>query len=229
MEHLIFYKKETDLRPSVEKHKFSYTRAYTLIFTKTTKSLGQELAKYPNALLYYFCDSLADEDRISLSNIISRFENIKICLCTNAKHALQAWKLQAFDFKEHPIDNQKLQESYRKFLQVEGGDIKAFKIKTNQGLFTIPFKSVNYLKADGNYTKLGLVKDKSLIETKQLQFYEFCCENDQNMKRVHRSYIMNFRNIKKVTKDLVFFYNSERGIKISLSLATKIKRILLSK
>jgi len=229
MEHLIFYKKDTDLRSNVEKHKFSYTRAYTMIFTKTTKSLSSQLAKYPKALLYYFCDSLSDEDRITLSNILSRFENIKICLCTNAKHALQAWKLNVFDFKEHPIDNQKLQESYRKVLVAEGGDVKAFKIKTNQGLFTIPFKSVNYLKADGNYTKLGLIKDKYLMETKQLQFYEFCCENDFNMKRVHRSYILNFRNIKRVTKNEVFFYNSEKSIKTSLSLASKIKRILLSK
>jgi len=229
MEHLIFYKKETDLRHSVEKHKFSYTRAYTMIFTKTTKSLGQELVKYPKALLYYFCDTLNDEDRISINNILSRFEDIKICLCTNSKHSLQAWKLNVFDFKEHPIDNQKLQESYRKLLYAEGGDIRAFKIKTNQGLFTIPFKSVNYLKADGNYTKLGLIKDKSLIETKQLQFYDFCCENDPNMKRIHRSYILNFRNIKRVTTDQVFFYNSEKSIKISQTLASKIKRTLLSK
>ena len=229
MENLIFYKKDTDLRTGVEKHKFSYTRPYTMVFTKSVKSLGQELSKYPKALLFYFCDTLTDEDRIALSNIISRFEDIKVCLCSNAKHALQAWKLKVFDFKEHPIDNQKLQESYRKFLFFEGGDIKAFKVKTNQGLFTIPFKSVNYLKADGNYTKLGLIKDKSFVETKQLQFYEFCCENDQNMKRVHRSFIMNFRNIKRVTTDQIYFYNSEKSLKISLSLAKKIKRILLSK
>lgn len=229
MEHLIFYKKDTDLRQGVEKHKFSYTRAYTMVFTQSIKSLGLELSKYPKALLYYFCDSLTDEDRIALSNIISRFENIKICLCTNSKHALLAWKLNVFDFKEHPIDNQKLQESYRKLLQFEGGDVKSFKIKTNQGLFTIPFKSVNYLKADGNYTKIGLLKDRSIIETKQLQFYEFCCENDHNMKRIHRSFIMNFRNIKKVTTNQVYFYNSEKAITISLTLATKIKRILLSK
>jgi len=229
MEHLIFYKKDTDLKPSVEKHKFSYTRAYTMVFIQSAKSLGQELTKYPKALLYYFCDTLNNEDRIALSNIISRFENIRICLCTNAKHALQAWKLNVFDFKEHPIDNQKLQETYRKMLQAEGGDIKAFKIKTNQGLFTIPFKSVNYLKADGNYTKLGLIKDKSFVETKQLQFYEFCCENDHNMKRIHRSYIMNFRNIKRVTTNQVFFYNSQKPIDVSLTLAKNIKRALLSK
>ena len=229
MEYLIFYKKGSDLRPKVEKHKFSYTRAYTLIFTQSTKSLSQELVKYPKALLYYFCDTLKDEDRITLNNIISRFEHIRICLCSNAKHALQAWKLNVFDFKEHPIDNQKLQETYRKMLQAEGGDVKVFRIKTSQGLFTIPFKSVNYLKADGNYTKLGLIKDKSLIETKQLQFYEFCCENDQNMKRVHRSFIMNFRNIKRVTTNQVFFYNSEKALPISMSLAKRIKRTLLSK
>ena len=229
MDQLIFFKSGVDLKSSVEKHRFSYTRQYSMTFAQNLRGLAEQLTKQPTALLFYFCDNLSNSDRISISNITKRFEDIKLVLCTHSSFALEAWRLQVFDFQNHPINNKKLQESYTKHLSSQGGNLKSFNVKSSQGLFTIPFKSVNYLRANGNYTLIALTRDKSLLETKQLKHYISCTEHDINMKRVHRSFILNFRNIKSVSKSEITFYNSEKKLPVSLSLAAKIKRILLAR
>jgi len=173
MDQLIFFKSGVDLKSSVEKHRFSYTRQYSMTFAQNLRGLAEQLTKQPTAL--------------------------------------------------------QLQESYTKHLSSQGGNLKSFNVKSSQGLFTIPFKSVNYLRANGNYTLIALTRDKSLLETKQLKHYISCTEHDINMKRVHRSFILNFRNIKSVSKSEITFYNSEKKLPVSLSLAAKIKRILLAR
>ena len=93
----------------------------------------------------------------------------------------------------------------------------------------IPFKMINYLKANGNYTQISLRGGKNLFETKQLQMYEYFTERDLSMRRLHRSYIFNLSNIKRVGKKTADFYATDNSLSLSISLEKKIKAALLGK
>lgn len=228
MDNLFFYKKDTNLKDNVSKIRFSYTREYRLIFSNDSNQLKRNLEKYEDGLLFYMTNLLTKEDRVSITNISQILPELKICLCSHISHANDAWKLNLFHFLDHPISNIGLSEVYKKYLN---GLIKFdhdLKLMTKEGLVKIPFRLINYLKANGNYTRIYLRGGKFLMETKQLQKYEYFTECDLRMKRLHRSYIFNIRNIKSVGKNEVHFYKTEHALKLSLTLCKNIKSALLS-
>ena len=229
MDHLIFYKKNVDLKESLSKVRFSYTREYWMHITNTEEKLLKHVKQYSGALLFFFCDKLTEQNRITISNLRNRFPDLRICLCTNEIHSLEAWKLDVFHFLDHPTDNKKLIQGYNKYISNLGGVNKEFKIKRSNGLHRIPFHVVNYLRAEGNYTRIYTPKPRPVVETKQLQMYMFCTEEDLNMRRVHRSFIINMKRIRTVGNKQVHFYNTEGPLEISKALEMKLKRILLGK
>jgi len=229
MDNLIFYKKNVDLQPVISKIRFSYTREYSLIFTKKPKELKDHLMKVKNGLLFFFTDNLDQSDRISITNIKNVFPNIDICLCSNKIFALDAWHLHVFHFVPQPTTNVALEESYKKHVSNRGGADKELKVKTKEGIVRIPFKMINYLRGKGNYTHIGLRGGKTFLETKQLGQYEYFSEIDLNMKRLNRSYIFNMSNIKIGGEQSITFYATEKKLELSKSLATLVRRTLLSK
>ncbi len=229
MDNLLFYKKNVDLQPVVSKIRFSYTREYSLIFTKTQTQLKEHLVKAKSGLLFFFSDNLDQSDRISISNIKKLFPEIKICLCSNKSFALQAWQLHVFHFVPHPTTNISLEDTYKKYVSGLGGVDKELKVKTKEGIVRIPFKMINYLQAKGNYTRISLRGGKMILETKQLGQYEYFSEIDLNMKRLNRSYMFNMSNIKVAGEQSVGFYGTDKKLELSKSLAKLIRRTLLSK
>jgi len=229
MDHLIFYKKDVDLKDSISKIRFSYTRECWMHITDNELKLMKHIRQYPQALLFFFCDKLTESNRITISNLQNKFTELKVCICTNASHSLEAWKMNVFHFLDHPTDNKKLIQGYSKYISSLGGVSREFKIKRPNGLHRIPFHYVNYLRAEGNYTKIYTPKPRPIVETKQLQMYMFATEEDLNMRRVHRSFILNMKRIQKVGNMKVHFYGTEAPLEISKALEMKLKRILLAK
>lgn len=229
MDNLIFYKKNVDLQAQISKIRFSFTREYALIFTQKPTDLKAQLVKAKSGLLFFFTDELDQSDRISLSNIRNVFPEIKVCLCSNKAFALDAWQMHVFHFVAQPTTNIGLEDSYKKYVSNMGGVDKELKVKTKEGIVRIPFRMINYLRGKGNYTHIGLKGGKTILETKQLGQYEYFSEIDLNMKRLNRSYIFNMSNIKVAGEQSVNFYATEKKLELSKSLATLIKRTLLSK
>lgn len=229
MDHLIFYKKGVDLKENISRIRFSYTREYTLVFTSEPKSLVTYLKKYKDGILFFFSDELTKADRISISNIKNSFSKIKVCLCSHTAFAIDAWQMHVFHFLAQPIDNLGLEDAYKKFVAETGGLDQELKLKTKEGIVRISFKMINYLRASGNYTQICLRGGKVFTETKQLQNYEYFTERDLSMKRMHRSFIFNMRNIKTVGDKVVQFYATEKPLELSKALEKKIKHTLLAK
>ncbi len=229
MDTLIFYKENENLKETVQKIRFSQHRPYTLHFADKKQTLQRQLKQELSAILFYITSQLKQRDRVFIQTINNQCPQIKICLCSSAKFALDAWKLDAFHFLEYPMTGLKLKTAYQKYVRNIAGSADHFSIKTSEGLVTIPLRELQYLKASGNYTSIHTKKAKPHFITKQLNQYMHLTEQDSRILRMHRSYIFNLRNVKAVGKSSLTFYGSEEPVDISQALAIKIKKELLGK
>lgn len=229
MDTIIFYKEGASLKEKMESIRLSYTRPYAALFANTEKKMISMVKEYPSSLLIYFGDQLGKRDRIILRNLRGLYADLSVTLCSKATFALDAWKLDLFHFEDYPIESSQIIHSYKKYINKSHESINEFVLKTDMGIKKIGYNAVTYLSADGNYTKIHVKGDRSIIQTKQLQCFQECTEKDLNMKRVHRSYIINFKNVKRVNNTELHFFGCDKPLKVSQSLEKKIKQILLGK
>lgn len=227
MDTIIIYKENQNLKDSIQQVRLSHSRPYTLHFSDSKLNLQQQLKPNTTALLFYFTNVLNQGDRVFMQNIKSSCPDILICLCADSSFALDAWKLDLFHFEAYPIKAQQLKTGYQKYVRHVSDIQTQFSIKTAEGTVLIPFKQLLYLYASGNYTNIHLKSNKKYLITKQLNKYIFLTEQDGMIKRLHRSYIFNLKNVKAVKKESVLFYGSDAELNISQALSTKIKKELL--
>ncbi len=86
---------------------------------------------------------------------------------------------------------------------------------------TIKFSDVIYCEADGNYTHIYNTLGKSLLSSKNLKKIEDIIEND-DFHRVHRSYLVNLKHIKKYTRGGVIIMSNDTEILISIRNRRKV-------
>ena len=229
MDQLIFYKKSKSLKETIEKIRLSYTRPYTMAFSTDSQILTRHLTRFPKSLLYYFTDILEHQDRVALNQIQAQYPDVKVCLCTHESFALDAWKLHVFHFEAHPITSEQVIDTYKKYIASTSTLSNEFVLKTDEGVRRIPYSSVTHLAASGNYTFFHLTGDKSIIQSRQLHTFEYCTETDLQMQRVHRSLIINLRNVQVVRDGSVKFYGCEKELVISQNLTKKLSSMILGR
>jgi len=226
---LIFYKEKENLKETIQQIRFSQQRPYTLHFAESKQTLQNQLKAETTAILFYFSSQLNQQDRIFIQTIHNQCPAVLVCLCSSPTYALDAWKLDVFYFLDFPVTGQKLKFAYQKYIRIIAEVSDQFSIKTSEGVVKIPFRDLQYLKANGNYTSIYIKKKKPLLITKQLNQFMFLTEQDSKIQRMHRSFIFNLRNIKTVGKKEIIFYGSVESLAISQSLAIKLKQELLGK
>lgn len=229
MDHLVFFKENQSFKEIIDQIRLSYTRPYTTYFPVKFEQIAKVLQKSNDLVLFYFAEDLTDMDRIRIKNLSADHPGIKICLLAQEQFALSAWKLQVFHFEEYPVSASKIATAYKKYLQLNGGEAKELVIKEDGATVKIPFSSINFLMAAGNYTMIHQKNDKTIVQTKQLGTYEYLCEKDMNFNRVHRSLIVNLGNVNSIGNKQVHFYNTTKPLQLSEALEAKLKREILGK
>ena len=227
MDTIIIYKEGESLKEKLSMFRFSYQRKYRLLFVKHYQQLSSILNDVDTALLYYFKEQIDQNDRIQLKALGLNYPNIKVSLCSNTSNALAAWKLNLFHFLEYPVMSDDLLESYKRFVTNQGGDNRELVLKNDGELVRVPFDNLCYLQASGNYTIINHKQDKNIVLTKQLGTFEDITEQDLNINRVHRSLIINLKNIKSIASGQVHFYQCAKPLSISTALESKLKKMLL--
>jgi hypothetical protein len=229
LDHIVFYKNGESLKDHFANRKLSYTRNHKYYFATIYDQIGKLLSKIGDEfLLFYFTDTLSENDKTRLQTLRLKYPKIDICLFSNVKEAFLAWKLQVFHFdKFQDTSSVDIQTAYKKYLAKHGGSDREYIIKTNNGIIRLPYDSINCLVAGGNYTTIKLKDDKSVTQTKQLGLYMDFCDKDPNFIRMGRSLILNFKNIKTVGNQNIEFYNCTKTLGISKNLERKLKKELL--
>ena len=130
--------------------------------------------------------------------------------------ALQAFRENALDYLEKPIDVEALQRAGQKLAKMLGaGDSSnqavatadlieqhlkgplpdRISIASREGLTILKYSEILYLTASDSYTEIHLVGGKRLVSSKNIRVFEQHLANDK-FYRIHKSYIINLEYLK---------------------------------
>ena len=229
MDTIIFFNTKPEIKVAVEELVFSSQRPYTLYFPATYEQLGHLLVKNTDALVFYSITAFTPDENMRLRYLLMNFNTVRFCLIGTVDLANLAWKLNVFHFEESPVRYERLIFVYKKYVHQKTPLIDELIVKHNEEMLRIDYKRITHLSASGNYTLIHLNDGKAILQSRQLGMFDFLTEKDLNFVRIHRSLMVNLRNISKIGNGKITFFGKENEIDISASLESKLKRTLLGR
>lgn len=134
-----------------------------------------------------------------------------------SQYALKAFEVSAVDYILKPVENEALQSAVKKASikqdkevmlkkmnalkeNVQHEKVKKIALPISDGLAFIETETIEYIEAEGVYTRIYL-KDKSqLFISKNIKMFEdMLCKQD-NFLRIHRSFIVNTDHISQYNR-----------------------------
>jgi DNA-binding LytR/AlgR family response regulator len=167
-----------------------------------------------------------DTDGIDIAHIIDEKMDIPyIFITANADMLLiqKAVHTKAIAYITKPIKKSDLFAAIQMALKtVEIKEEKYLVVKDNYSNLRIPYSDIIYIESNGNYIDIH-TKNKKLVCRQTLDWAEEQLPSHQFM-RVHRSYIINIRQIERTTARSVFINKAE--IPVSRTNLDKMARYL---
>jgi len=162
-----------------------------------------------------------------------------------SEYAIEAIKFSALDYLLKPINVDRLKESIAKAKKKKLNDffndkvgylLQNFKaessenfklvLPTSDGLIFINFKDIIYCEASSNYTTFHMRDAKKYVVSKTLKEYDDLL-TPHNFLRIHNSFLINMREIKKYIKgDGGYVVMSNE---LSIDVSKRKKEVFLSK
>jgi two-component system, LytTR family, response regulator len=161
---------------------------------------------------------------LQLVDEISREEQPYEIIFTTAynEYALNAFRLSAIDYLLKPIDESQLSNAVKRLTDKRDGEsaktrlniLKQNLSNNSENILSIPVQNgyeyikldeIEFLEADGSYVHVFSSDKKQKTVSKNLKYFQAILEKNSNFVRVHRSYIINLKNIHA-------FSRSGRGI-----------------
>lgn len=229
MIHVVLYKEGISLKTEFVDRPLCISERHSLYFCIHFEQILHQINTNQADILMYFTNDLNSTDISLLRKILAQKPDLKLTLFSDATHALQAWKLDMFHFDDHPIDLDKVKRAFNKYLKsLQNKKHNVLTLKLSDGTHNIPLKDIRFLHASGNYTFIHFENDKNLLITKQIGQFDFLTEKSNLFCRVHRSLIINTAAIKSVDEYTIYFYNCDKPLEVSASLAQKVKKTISS-
>jgi two-component system, LytTR family, response regulator len=128
------------------------------------------------------------------------------------QYAIKAFEVNAVDYLLKPYSEDRLKEAVERGRDkirstvkeqrvslpstIDGSYIDRIAVKDGQNIFLIPVEKINYLEAQADYVMVYTVERKYLKQ-KTMKYYEENL-NPKDFIRIHRSYIVNLKEIKQI-------------------------------
>ncbi len=161
---------------------------------------------------------------------IIKGKNIKIVLVTaHDKYAVDAIKLDVFDYLLKPINISELNRVHQKIIdfdnstQIIGGDNKII-VKISSNHFVFDKSEIMYIESSGNYSTVHAVGRKPLVISKNLKKVESQYFNQLPFFRAFQSNIININHVRSFSNQEVTMTD---GKKLSVSQKNAPKLISL--
>jgi two-component system LytT family response regulator len=184
-----------------------YCPNLTIVGLASNVSQAKIMIKQLSPDLVFLDITMPGGDGFSLLNSYEDRDFSVVFTTAHSQHALKAYKADAIDYIQKPIDINDLQKASNKALkyttyslsdedseQVTTEDeIEKISIPTRSGFIFIENKNIIYFKASENYTEIYLDNGKKVVSSKTIKRYEEKV-NPHMFSRVHKSYIINKHN-----------------------------------
>ncbi len=149
------------------------------------------------------------------------------------QYAIKAVKFSSLDYLLKPIDLQELREAVEKAKKVKNKETYTQQLRsllenvknprlskiclaTNDGFEFVTVDEIIYCSAEGSYTTFTLTNDKKVMVSKHLKAYETMLA-DHPFMRVHNSFLINLREVKKYVKSDGGYIIMNNGDTVSIS------------
>lgn len=154
------------------------------------------------------------------------------------KYAVKAFKFSALHYLLKPIDTDDFEEVVKRIekdvlikeldkkinvlmhnLKVKNTD-KRLTIDTSEDTNVINISDILYCEADINYTDIHTIKNGKITSSKTLKTFENLLL-EHGFYRVHQSYLVNLKHVKKYTKGKPAYVILSNGSRVKVSLSNK--------
>ncbi|UKN01165.1 response regulator [Paracrocinitomix mangrovi] len=149
-----------------------------------------------------------------------------VYVTAHSQHAIEALRIQAFDYILKPIEKQQLErciERLNTFFDQEREQVKEAQISatekkvainSHQGIQYLNLDEIDFVEASGMYSVVH-TDNKQIIVSKPLKSFEFLTKN--GFYRVHRSFLINTQKVKRYSKVDVYEIEMLSGARIPVS------------
>lgn len=176
----------------------------------------------------YFLDVVMQHNGIYVaSEIIKKVPNASIIFTTTSKEfAIDAFKVQAFDYILKPLDKTEFYDSIDRIMKKLNIKKNTWSFKTNDlTLISINLEDIRYIESTNRRIDVHLCNDEIItsttIRTKFLETIPFnLAEN--SFLLCHNSFIVNMNKIKGI-KDVEFIMDNGETVPISKRMLKEVK------
>ncbi|WP_034044995.1 LytR/AlgR family response regulator transcription factor [Wocania ichthyoenteri] len=192
-----------------------YSSVIQVVAVCSTVEIAKNRIETLNPDLVFLDVQLHEKTAFDLLKSIKNIEFHIIFTTAYDKYAIEAIKFSAFDYLLKPIDNKELGETLKRlnnsietssFLKTNALLHNTSKEK-NEKIIIVTERETYFLnvadiircEADGTYTKIFLLKGKSILTSKTLKYYDELL-NTNSFFRIHQSHLINTAYIKKYIK-----------------------------
>ena len=171
----------------------------------------EQIENSKTSLLFFVSSDDWEKDKEQLLTLRRNKNRLRILLCAESNHAMEAWKLSVFHFLEFPLSHRFLHIAFKKFEQENNLNKEIFlTIRHNKRLFRINLNNILFAQADGNYTYLYIDSGEriSFHITMQLGKLEEKLSPNPAILRFCRSYLINVDRVESVGNKTVTFSNT---------------------
>lgn len=152
------------------------------------------------------------------------------------KYAIEAFKLCALDYILKPInpnylvqavtkcvDKRKEKELTKKIDALKKLTFNTLAIEVPKGIIFLSYDEIQYLEADGSYTKIYTSKGNVELICKPLKFFVEQLNHNEYFFKCHRSYLVNIKYIKQFVKLDGGYLIMKNDIKLPLAKSSREK------
>jgi two-component system LytT family response regulator len=148
---------------------------------------------------------------LQIQDFFNEHRSFKLVYITaHSEYAIEALKIQAFDYLLKPVEIEQLSKCIER-LNVDKSRVlhakidpsqatitdKKIAINSHKGINYIELVDVLYIEASGMYSVIHTSKDQTIV-SKPLKDFEFL--EASGFFRIHRSYLVNTKEVKKLNK-----------------------------
>lgn len=176
----------------------------------------------------YFLDVVMQHNGIYVaSEIIKKVPNASIIFTTTSKeYAIDAFKVQAFDYILKPLDKAEFYDSIDRIMKKLNIKKNTWSFKTNDlTLISINLEDIRYIESTNRRIDVHLCNDEIItsttIRTKFLETIPFDL-SENSFLLCHNSFIVNMNKIKGI-KDVEFIMDNGEIVPISKRMLKEVK------
>jgi two-component system LytT family response regulator len=225
---------EAHQRLTIEKMVIRYCPQVNLVAQANGVKTGVEAVRKHKPDLVLLDIKMDDGTGFDLLDRLQPVDFRVIFITAYDQYAIKAFRFSALDYLLKPLDPDELAqavakaehviqrdfltqlENLREHLSAEGKTMKWIILKTFDNIHLIPVQEIMYCEADSNYIRVYLVNDMMIMITASLKDYEDLLV-DSGFIRVHRSFLVNVKYIRRFEKAEGGFVVLDNDVKIPVA------------